>query len=87
MGEAVARDRVRVPAVERRCGGALSGKRSSTRHQQWTRRRDFDKARRRKGLLAKETRGVGLVVHWQVSHGIVYLRYELLPGCPLISPN
>ncbi|KAK9083935.1 hypothetical protein Scep_030406 [Stephania cephalantha] len=27
--------------------------------QQWTRRRDFDEARRRDGLLAKKTRGVG----------------------------
>ncbi|KAK9147753.1 hypothetical protein Scep_006510 [Stephania cephalantha] len=35
--------------------------RSPTRQQQWTRRRDFDEARRRDGLLAKETRGVGRV--------------------------
>ncbi|KAK9126381.1 hypothetical protein Scep_015227 [Stephania cephalantha] len=27
--------------------------------QQWTRRRDFDEAQRRDGLLAKKTRGVG----------------------------
>ncbi|KAK9105096.1 hypothetical protein Scep_021940 [Stephania cephalantha] len=45
---------------QRRRGGALPDRLiPDEAQQQWTRRRDFDEARRRDGLLAKETRGVG----------------------------
>ncbi|KAK9126024.1 hypothetical protein Scep_014870 [Stephania cephalantha] len=46
--------------VEKRRGGALPDRLIPDEvQQQWSRRRDFDEARRRDGLLANETRGVG----------------------------
>ncbi|KAK9148340.1 hypothetical protein Scep_007097 [Stephania cephalantha] len=51
-----------VERVEKRRGGALPDRLiPDEAQQQWSRRRDFDEARRRDGLLANETRGVGHV--------------------------
>ncbi|KAK9101239.1 hypothetical protein Scep_024669 [Stephania cephalantha] len=48
--------------AEKRRGGALPDRLiPDEAQQQWTKRRDFDEARRRDELLAHETRGVGHV--------------------------
>ncbi|KAK9100324.1 hypothetical protein Scep_023754 [Stephania cephalantha] len=53
--------------MEQRRGGALPDRSiPDETQQQWTRRCDFDEARRRDGLLAKKTKGVDFGVETSI---------------------